>query len=414
MDQYIVIISVIGVAALGMAWMPAFTKRTGVSYAILYTLAGVLIYLLFPHLLPPADPRKSLTYSMHLSELVVIISLMGTAIKIDRPLKWKSWQSPLRLVTIGMVGCIAIAALLGYAFFNIGVASALLLGAVLAPTDPVLASDVQVGPPNENVRFETKFALTAEAGMNDSLAFPFVLLAIMLCNMGVKADVNLWEWLGYNVVLRMVVGLVVGYLIGKLLGYIIFTMSDKFNVLETRDGFVALSLTLMVYGITELLHGYGFVAVFVAGLTLRNYEVGHKYHDKLHAFTDQSERIMLAIVLILFGGSLLSGVLAGLTWPMVVFSLMFLLLIRPLTSYLSLMACKQVHSAEKWVISFFGIRGMGSIFYMAYAMKEAKFPYANELWTIVTFTILLSILIHGLTATRVMKYMEARFAKEIR
>jgi len=414
MDQYIVIISVIGLAALGMAWMPAFTKRTGISYAILYTLAGVLIYLLFPHLLPPADPRKNLTYSMHLTELVVIISLMGTAIKIDRPLKWKSWQSPLRLVTIGMVGCIFIAALLGYAFFNMGVASALLLGAALAPTDPVLASDVQVGPPNEKVRFETKFALTAEAGMNDSLAFPFVLLAISLCSLGEKPDVNLWEWLGYNVVLRMVVGLGVGYLTGKLLGYIIFTMSDKFNVLETRDGFVALSLTLMVYGITELLHGYGFVAVFVAGLTLRNYEVGHKYHDKLHAFTDQSERIMLAIVLILFGGSLLSGVLAGLTWPMVVFSLMFLLLIRPLTSYLSLIACKQVHSTEKWVISFFGIRGMGSIFYLAYAMKEAKFPFANELWTIVTFTILSSILIHGLTATKVMKYMEARFAKDIK
>ncbi|CAM3790820.1 sodium:proton antiporter [Mucilaginibacter galii] len=414
MDQYIVIISVIGIAALGMAWMPAFTKRTGVSYAILYTLGGMLIYLLFPHLLPAANPKTNLTYTGHLTELVVIISLMGTAIKIDRPLKWKSWQSPLRLVTIGMVGCIAVASLLGYAFFNLGVASALLLGAVLAPTDPVLASDVQVGPPNENIKFETKFALTAEAGMNDSLAFPFVLLAIAICHMGGSADVNLWEWLGYNVILRMVVGLAVGFLIGKLLGYILFTMSDKFNVLETRDGFVALSLTLMVYGIAELLHGYGFVAVFVAGLTLRNYEVGHNYHDKLHAFTDQSERIMLAIVLILFGGSLLSGVLSGLTWPMVMFSLMFLLLVRPITSYLSLASCNQVHSTEKWVISFFGIRGMGSVFYLAYAFKEAKFPHADELWTIVMFTILLSILLHGLTATRVMKYMEARFAKEIK
>lgn len=414
MDQYIVIISVIGVAALGMAWMPAFTKRTGISYAILYTLAGVLIYLLFPHLLPPADPRKNLTYTGHLTELVVIISLMGTAIKIDRPLNWKSWQSPLRLVTVAMVGCIAIASALGYAFFNIGVVSALLLGAVLAPTDPVLASDVQVGPPNEKIRFETKFALTAEAGMNDSLAFPFVLLAITLCNMTAKGEGSIMEWLGYHVLLRMVVGLVVGYLIGKLLGFIIFTMSDKFDVLETRDGFVALSLTLMVYGIAELLHGYGFVAVFVAGLTLRNYEVGHKYHDKLHAFTDQSERIMLAIVLILFGGSLLSGVLAGLTWPMVMFSVIFLFFIRPITSYVSLMACKQVHTLEKWVISFFGIRGMGSIYYLAYAFKEAKFPYADELWTIVTFTILLSIVVHGLTATRVMKYMEARFAREIK
>lgn len=413
MDQYIVIISVIGVAALGMAWMPAFTKRTGISYALLYTLTGVLIYLAFPHVLPPADARKNLTYTGHLTELVVIISLMGTAIKIDRPLKWNSWQSPLRLVTIGMIGCIGIASMLGYVFFSLDIASALLLGAALAPTDPVLASDVQVGPPNEKVRFETKFALTAEAGMNDSLAFPFVLLAIALCTMAGKGSAHLWEWLGYDVLLRMVVGLVVGYLIGKVLGYIIFTVSDKFDALETRDGFVALSLTLMVYGITELLHGYGFMAVFVAGLTLRNYEVGHNYHDKLHAFTDQSERIMLAIVLILFGGSLLSGVLSGLTWPMVIFSFIFLFVIRPLTSYLSLNACKQVHTREKWAISFFGIRGMGSVYYLAYAFKEAHFPYADKLWTIVTFTILLSIVVHGLTATRVMRYMEARFANDI-
>jgi NhaP-type Na+/H+ or K+/H+ antiporter len=392
--------------------MPSITQRTGISYAIIYTLLGVLIYLMFPHMLPNTDPRTHQPYARHLTELVVIISLMGTAIKIDRPFSWKAWQNPIRLVTIAMVVCIAVAALLGYAFFSLDVASALLLGAALAPTDPVLASDVQVGPPNEKVRFETKFALTAEAGMNDGLAFPFVLLAITISHMVYKGQGSVWEWLSYEVIVRIGLGLTVGYLIGKLLGYLIFNIGDKFKMLETRDGFVALSLTLMVYGIAELLHGYGFVAVFVAGLTLRNFELTHKYHDKLHAFTDQTERIMLAIVLILFGGSLLSGVLAGLTWRMVMFSLLFLFFIRPLSSYLSLRGAK-LHTREKWVISFFGIRGMGSIYYLAYAFKEAHFPYANELWTIVTFTILLSIVIHGLTATTIMKRMEARFANEI-
>jgi NhaP-type Na+/H+ or K+/H+ antiporter len=413
MDQYIVIISVIGIAALGMAWMPSLSQRTGISYAIIYTLVGVLIYWAFPHLLPNADPRTHGSYTRHLTELVVIISIMGTAIKIDRPLSWKSWQSPIRLVTIAMVACIGVAALLGYAFFSMDVASALLLGAVLAPTDPVLASDVQVGPPNENIRFETKFALTAEAGMNDGLAFPFVLLAITLSHMMFKGEGSILEWFTYEVLIRMAVGLVVGYIIGRLLGYMIFTMGDKFKWLETRDGFVALSLTLMVYGLAELAHGYGFIAVFVAGLTLRNYESTHHYHDKLHAFADQTERIMVAIVLILFGGSLVSGVLDGLTWPMVMFSILFLFVVRPLSSFLSLAPC-QLHSREKWVISFFGIRGMGSIYYLSYAFKEADFPFANQLWTIVSFTILLSIIVHGLTATTVMKRMEERFAKEIK
>lgn len=413
MDQYVVIISVIGIAALGMAWMPAFTERTRISYAIIYTLVGVLIYLCFPHLLPDADLRKHNTYVRHLTELVVIISLMGTAIKIDRPFNWKTWQSPIRLVTLAMLVCIAVSAVLGYALFNLSVASALLLGAALAPTDPVLASDVQVGPPHEKVKFETKFALTAEAGMNDGLALPFVLLAITLCKMATTGEGSVWEWLSFEFIVRMALGLVIGYLVGKLVGYIVFTLGDKFKLLETRDGFVALSITLMVYGITELVHGYGFIAVFVAGLTLRNYELGHKYHAKLHSFTDQTERIVLAIVLILFGGSLVSGVLNDLTWPMVGFSILFLFVIRPLTSFLSLTSC-QLHSREKWVISFYGIRGMGSIYYLAYAFKEAEFPYSDKLWTIVTFTILLSLVVHGLTATYVMKRMEARFANEIK
>ncbi|MFD1258837.1 cation:proton antiporter [Mucilaginibacter terrae] len=413
MDQYIVIISVIGIAALGMAWMPSVSQKTGISYAIFYTLAGVLIYWAFPHLLPNPDPRTHQTYTRHLTEMVVIISIFGTAIKIDRPLKWKSWQNPIRLVTIALVGCIGTAALLGYAFFSMDVASALLLGAVLAPTDPVLASDVQVGPPNENIKFETKFALTAEAGMNDGLALPFVLLAITLSHMMFKGEGSVWVWLSYEVIVRMAIGLVVGYIIGRMLGYLIFTMGNKFNMMETRDGFVALSLTLMVYGLTEVVHGYGFIAVFVAGLTLRNYQSQHNYHDKLHAFADQTERIMVAIVLILFGGSLLSGVLDGLTWRMVMFSVLFLFVLRPLTSFLSLISCK-LHTREKWVISFFGIRGMGSVYYLSYALKEAEFPFAQQLWTIVSFTILLSIIVHGLTATTVMKRMERRFAKEIK
>ncbi|WP_158826350.1 cation:proton antiporter [Mucilaginibacter lacusdianchii] len=413
MDHYKVIIAVIGVAALGMAWMPAFTKKTGISYALVYMILGAILYTVFREELPVPDPRKNSVYALHLSELVIIVSLMGTGIKIDRPFSFKTWQSPVRLIALAMIACVAIATGLGYLMLSPNMASALLLAAALAPTDPVLASDVQVGPPNEKVRFETKFALTAEAGMNDGLAMPFVLLAIAIANVGAPGANNLWHWLGYDLIIRMIIGLVSGHLIGRLLGYIVFRVSDKFKVLETRDGFVGLSLTLMVYGITELLHGYGFVAVFVAALTLRHYESGHQYHSRLHAFTDQTERIILAIVLILFGGSLFSGVLDALNWKMVMFSVLFLFFLRPLTSYLSLMPCK-IHSREKWVISFYGIRGMGSIYYLCFATQEAHFAYANELWATVMFTILLSIIVHGLTATTVMKRMEERFAHDIK
>jgi NhaP-type Na+/H+ or K+/H+ antiporter len=413
MDHYNIIIAVVGIAALGMAWMPAFTKITGISYALIYLLLGVGIYAFLHNDLPRADPRTNSSYALHLSELVIIVSLMGTGIKIDRPFSLKSWQSPIRLIALAMVACIGIAAILGYAIFSPNIASALLLAAALAPTDPVLASDVQVGPPNEETRFETKFALTAEAGMNDGLALPFVLLAIALTQTGNAGALGLWHWLGYDFLFRMAIGLVTGFVIGRLLGYILFRISEQHKVLETRDGFVGLSLTLLVYGVTELLHGYGFVAVFVSALTLRHYESDHQYHSRLHAFTDQTERIILAIVLILFGGSLFSGILDVLSWKMVMFSFIFLFFIRPLTSYISLMPC-QIHSHEKWVISFYGIRGMGSIYYLCFAAQKAHFPYINEIWATVTFTILLSIVVHGLTATTVMKKLEARFAKPIK
>jgi len=174
--------------------------------------------------------------------------------------------------------------------------------------------------------------------------------------------------------------------------------------LQASEGFLALALTLSVYGITEMLFGYGFIAVFVTALSLRHYEKGHDYHNDLHSFTDQAERLLVAVLLILFGGAIKSGILAPLDWPMVLFTLLFLFLIRPLAGMLSLRG-EKLHSYETLAVSFFGIRGMGTVFYLAYAFQSIYFNNQDKLWAIVAFAILISIVIHGLTATRVMKYL---------
>ncbi|RYY60708.1 MAG: sodium:proton antiporter, partial [Chitinophagaceae bacterium] len=148
MNPYILLLSIIGVAAFAMTWMPAITKKTGISYAILYVAAGSILYLLFPTHLPVPLPQAHPDATLHLAEMVVIISLMGTGIKIDRRFNLKNWASPLKLISVAMVLCIAGAAVAGHFFLGLNVAAAILLGSVLAPTDPVLASDVQVGPPN--------------------------------------------------------------------------------------------------------------------------------------------------------------------------------------------------------------------------------------------------------------------------
>ncbi|MFC5284365.1 cation:proton antiporter [Pedobacter alpinus] len=400
MSHYFLLITLIGLIALSMAWIPAFSKKIGISYALIYLLLGVILYLIFPGILPLPDPQANETFTIHATEVLVIISLMGTGIKIDRPFTFKNWKAPLRLVFIAMIVCMGVTVLYGNSILGFDLASAVLLAAVLAPTDPVLASDVQVGPPNDKEVSETKFALTAEAGINDGMAFPFTFLAITLAMMAQNMNGSISNWFGIDVVYRILVGFAIGFLSGKLIGFLLFDLTKKFEFFKTREGFLAISLTLAVYGATELAVGYGFIAVFVCAITLRAAERKHDYHRNLHSFTEQIEKLLVAVMLVFFGGSLVTGILDALTWQMAIFSILFLLIIRPVSAYLSLFNIK-LKKYERFAISFYGIRGMGSVFYLAYAMHTIKFDYENELWAIVAFTILLSLILHGFTATKI-------------
>lgn len=411
MDQYILLLTIAGFAAFFMAWMPAFTRSTGISYSILYVLAGILLYVSFPGILPEPLPMKHEMATLRIAEMVVIISLMGTGIKIDRPFSWKNWASPLRLISIAMLLCIGGAALAGYFILELNPATAILLGAALAPTDPVLASDVQVGPPNVGRKSETRFSLTAEAGLNDGMSFPFTWLAIALAGSSLTTSATLLNWFAYDLLYKIGIGMAIGIGMGKLAGYVVFTLSMKNKSIRATDGFLALALTLLVYGITEMLHGYGFVAVFVCAVVFRHYEKDHEYHDHLHAFTDQAERLLVGVILLLFGGALVSGILNALTWKLVFFSLLFLFVIRPLAAYVSLAGIK-MDIRERVAISFFGIRGIGSIFYLAFALHTADFMEEAALWSVVAFTILVSIFIHGLTANTVMRRLKNKIAHE--
>ncbi len=402
MEHYIIILTFIGLASLSMAWMPKVSEYTGISYAIIYLVIGFIIYSMFPDHLPSPLPQQNHSVTLHLTELVVIISLMGAGIRIDRPFKLKNWASPLKLATITMVLCVIGASLLGYYFLGMGFTSAILLGAILAPTDPVLAADVQVGPPNERTKSETRFALTAEAGLNDGTAFPFTWLAIAVGMISLGDTSRLENWFFFDVLYRILSGVFLGYLFGKGFGYLLFSLAKKYKVLKTRDGLFAISITLVVYGLTEMISGYGFIAVFICAITLRHYEKEHDYHTELHSFSDQVERLLICILLILVGGSLATGILEPLDWKMAIFVLLFIFLIRPLAGMLTLTNSK-ILLKEKLAISFFGIKGMGSVFYLAFAISKFDFNHQDELWAILAFTILISVMLHGFTATRTMK-----------
>ncbi len=411
MDTYILAITIIGIASLGMAWFPSITRRTQISYAVIYVLFGMALYSIFFNQLPISDPLVHPKITIHLTELVVIISLMGTGLKIDQPFSFRTWAIPFRLISITMILSIAAVAFLAVWLLDFNIPTAILLGAVLAPTDPVLASDVQVDPPMEGRKENVRFSLTAEAGMNDGMAFPFTWLALVLAVNGFTSWPEIGIWLVRDVVYKILAGVFCGIALGRLLALLVFYLPEKKNFQVIKDGFVAVAATLMVYGVTEMVYGYGFIAVFVTAITLRNYELDHKYHKKLHDFTDQIERIMLSIVLIVFGGALVHGILMPLNWSMVLVGVLFLIVIRPLTAWITMIGTK-LKLKEKWVISFFGIRGIGSFFYLAFALDHTHFEKHRELWAIVSFIVLLSLMIHGITAPKTIQKLEKEAAKE--
>ncbi len=399
--------AILGVGALLAGVLPRVLERRPLSMPIAFLLLGMLVFGL-PTGLPVPDPIRHPVLATHLTEVGVIVALMGAGLKIDRPLGWKRWSSTWRLLAIAMPLTIAAVALFGWWWAGLVPATALLLGAALAPTDPVLAADVQVGEPTdeEDSEDEVRFALTSEAGLNDGLAFPFVYAAILIAQHGAAPGGWLAEWLGVDVLYKGLVGVAGGLLVGKLLGKLFFrARSETLRLARHSEGFLALAATFLAYGLVEVAGGYGFLAVFVAARAIRSAERSHEYHQVLHDFAEQVERLLTVLLLLLFGGAVVSGLLAPLTWPAALVALALVFLVRPLVGWLSLRGAPG-RPAEHWVIAAFGIRGIGSFYYLAYATSQADFPGEPLLWATAGLAVVVSVVVHGIAATPVMALLD--------
>jgi len=166
---------------------------------------------------------------------------------------------------------------------------------------------------------------------------------------------------------------------------------------------------LLAYGVSELVHGYGFIAVFVCALTLRSTERHHEFQSAMHGVIEQLEVLLTLAVLLLVGVAATRGVLAALDWRGVVVGVAVLLVVRPLTGMVSLAGREpraDLSPVERWAIAFLGVRGVGSLYYLAYATGEHHWAEQSWLWATVTFTVVLSVLVHGVTATPLMRRVE--------
>lgn len=394
-EPYHILLAVTGAAIVLSYWLPRFLSGREPAASAMLILTGMGAFLLpgMPEALDPVTRPRIWEYA---AELCVIIGLFGTGLRIDRVALPGQWKPALRLLLIAMPLTIAVLAALGWFAAGMTLAGGMLLGAVLAPTDPVLAGDVQVGPPHEGGEHPVRYALTAEAGLNDGLAFPFVHLAMMVASAGVLSFGLVGEWLWRDLGYRIVVGGLGGWAIGMLLAKVLFEWPRDNALSKTQSGVIALAGVLIAYGLTELAEGYGFLAAFVAGLTLRRVETHDRFHKRLHDFSESLEHTLTALLLVALGAAL-PTLLPWLDWTHALIGLALVFVIRPAAAYISLLG-SSLKGRSRWVAAFYGVRGIGSIYYLAYAGHYLELTNEETLWATVAFTIVVSTVVHGLTA----------------
>ncbi|MGX9898770.1 cation:proton antiporter [Arthrobacter sp. SA17] len=406
-----IIFTAAGIAVFVAAIAPKLLQNAPFSMPMVFLGSGLLAFSIIPEL-PDPDPVAHGELVTHLTEVCVIISLMGAGLALDRPFGRLRWATTWRMLGIAMPVSILGLALLGLWVLGLSLATAVLLAATLAPTDPVLASEVRVGEPADqkedaDKEDEVRFSLTSEAGLNDGLAFPFVYLAIALSVMGASPDTWFPQWFGMDVLWRIGVGLVLGFIAGKVFARIFFSARhESVRLSDHSEGFVALAATFVAYGVAEIVEGYGFIAVFVCAVTIRAAERTHGYHRVLHTYVEQLERLLTVVILVLLGGAIARGLLAGIGWAEVAVAAMFLLLVRPLAGWIGLWG-GTTGPRERIAISFFGIRGIGSLYYLAYALGKGEFGgQASQLWALVGLVVAASVVLHGATTAPVMNRLD--------
>ena len=346
------------------------------------------------------DPIDNANLLEHATEFAVIVALFATGLRLDRELKPRAWGAVWRLLGIVMLVTIGAVALFGWGVMGLSVGAAVMLGAALAPTDPVLAGDIGVGPPGEEEEREPNFSITAEAGFNDGLAFPFLLLGFFFATRDGVAW--FWEWFTADVVYAVVVGVLIGAVAGHLLARILAPLRERDLLISGLHGWFGVAAVLVVYGATEIASAYGFLAAFVAGLAFRRYERDHEMNHDVHGGTEVVEKFCeLAVILLL--GSVIS--LHGLQAPGFSGWLLvpvLLLLVRPIAVLVAFIR-SPLTLRERLFLAWFGVRGVGSLYYVSAAIAAGVLSGGESetvFWTVAA-VVVVSVVAHGVTGAPV-------------
>lgn len=399
-DIYILDLLVIGLLLLLITLGSGWIARLPVSYALIYLLVGVA---LSPYGVNLVQLRPDANFLERLTEFAVLISLFGCGLKMNRPLTAWAWNSTIRLIGFLMPLSIFAVAAIAHWVLQLNWGAAVLLGAILAPTDPVLASEVQLDNPSD--RDELRFGLTSEGGLNDALAFPFVYFGLHWLE---DDNWQTWfgKWVAVDVIWAIAIGIGMGIVVARAIQWLDRRLQEHRPADDLLEDFLALAAILITYALAELANGYGFAAVFVAGVVMqRRTPDRDKSLSQLH-FIERVEKLVEIAAILLLGSLLRIEPLFRFAAPALLVAGLLLFLIRPLGGWLSMLGAP-VPRATRWLFGWFGIRGVGSLYYLTYAFGHGLEGETGELIAWITFTtIVLSVVIHGVSTTPIMRWYE--------
>ena len=402
MNIYILDLLVIGLLLLGVTLGSGWISRLPLSYALIYLVVGIFLGPYGVHLI---QLRPDAEFLERLTEFVVIVSVFGCGLKMNRPLKLWAWNTTARLIGLLMpISILAIAAtchwLLGFSW-----AAAILLGGILAPTDPVLASEVQLADVKD--KDELRFGLTSEGGLNDALAFPFVYFGIYWLK---DSNLDNWfkQWVAVDLLWAIAAGVVMGIVVAKVIVWIDRRVQRwHHKVDDLMEDFIALSTILLTYSLTELVNGYGFLAVFVAGVVVQ----ASYFHDQEKRlaqleFTERVEKLLEVGTILLLGSLLLIKPIINHAGEALLVAGLLIFVIRPVGVWISMLGSR-LPLPILGFFGWFGIRGVGSLYYLCYAFgKGLKGETGEQIAWITYITVIISVILHGITATPLMNWYE--------
>jgi NhaP-type Na+/H+ or K+/H+ antiporter len=407
-------------------------KHLPVTPAIIYLAVGLLVG---PSVLNAFhfNPLKQSALLEILTEVAVLISLFSAGVKMPVPFGFARWRTPILLASVSMAVSVGMVAAFAHYLLGLPLGAGVLLGAILAPTDPVLATDVQIRHPGD--RDQLRFTLTCEAGMNDGSAFPFVLLGLGLLGLHELGEFGL-RWALVDVLWATVAGIAIGVICGAALARVGWKLRGDSSGYQLMDDFLGLGLIGVVYGLSLLAHAWGFLAVFFAAVALRQTELklaaagrddperpqidktGQRTSSANSTantdeppptvsggsliFKEHLERLSEMLLILLVGGMMFSD---SWSWRAVALAVFLFLVARPVSALASLLGTRTSWPI-RGMVSWFGVRGIGSLYYLMYAIQHGlPGALALELIQLTLIVVTLSILAHGISV----KPMMSRF-----